>query len=111
LRRGWFFDGSVNERGLADVTWHGTKLGSPGWSDPNARALAMTLAGFNGDPDLHVMLNMHWGSLDFEVPEVEGRRWFKAVDTAAPGGEIEAPESTIAVQGRSVVVLVNRARG
>ena len=74
----------MNDRGLADVTWHGTKLGSPGWSDPHARALALTLAGFNGDPDLHVMLNMHWESLDFEVPEVAGRRWFKAVDTAGP---------------------------
>ena len=56
----------MNQRGLADVTWHGTKLGTPGWSDPEARALAMTLAGFNGDPDLHVMLNMHWDSLEFE---------------------------------------------
>jgi isoamylase len=109
LRRGWFFDGNRNERGLADATWHGTKLGSPGWSDPSAKALALTLAGFNGDPDLHVMLNMHWDKLDFEAPEVAGRRWFKAVDTAAPGDEVEVPESTIVVQGRSVVVLVNRA--
>ncbi len=117
LRRGWFFDGSLNDRGLADVAWHGTKLGSPGWSDPNAQALAMTLAGFNGDPDLHVMLNMHWDSLDFEVPEVAGRRWVKAVDTAqapprdiaGPGDETEAPERAVTVQGRSVVVLVNRA--
>jgi glycogen operon protein len=116
LRRGWFFDGSVNERGLADVTWHGTKLGSPGWSDPRALALAMTLAGFHGDPDLHVMLNMHWDSLEFELPEVAGRRWFKAVDTAqppphdiaGPGDETVAPESAVTVQGRSVVVLVNR---
>jgi glycogen operon protein len=116
LRRGWFFDGSRNERGLADVTWHGTKLGNPGWSDPNARALAMTLAGFHGDPDLHVMLNMHWDSLDFELPEVAGRRWFKAVDTAQPsphdiadsGKETEVSEATVTVQGRSVVVLVNR---
>ena len=68
----------------------------------------MTLAGFNGDPDLHVMLNMHWDSLDFEVPEVAGRRWFKAVDTAAPGDETQVPESTVTVQARSVVVLVNR---
>ena len=109
LRRGFFFDGSQNDRGLADVTWHGTKLGSPGWSDPHARALALTLAGFNGDPDLHVMLNMHWDSLDFEVPEVAGRRWFKSVDTAAPGDETVVPESTITVQARSVVVLVNRS--
>jgi isoamylase len=109
LRRGRFFDGCVNERGLADVTWHGTKLGTPGWSDSNARALAMTLAGFDGDPDLHVMLNMHWDSLDFELPEVAGRRWFKAIDTAQPGDEAAAPGSEVTVQGRSVVVLVNRA--
>jgi glycogen operon protein len=108
VRRGWFFDGSRNERGLADVTWHGTKLASPGWSDPDARALALTLAGFNGDPDLHVMLNMHYDSLDFELPEVVGRRWFKAVDTAAPGDETEVPERALTVQARSVVVLVNR---
>ena len=31
---------------------------SPGWSDPEARALAMTLGGFDGEPDIHIMLNM-----------------------------------------------------
>src|SRR6266851_5639957 len=44
-------NGSVNERGLKDVPWHGTKLDSPGWADAGARALAMTLAGFGGDSD------------------------------------------------------------
>jgi glycogen operon protein len=91
-------------------------LGNPGWSDPNARALAMTLAGFHGDPDLHVMLNMHWDSLEFELPEVAGRQWFKAVDTAQSsphdiadsGDETEVSKATVTVQGRSVVVLVNR---
>ena len=47
-----FFNGSVNERGLKDVSWHGTKLEHPGWDDPEARALAMTLAGFGGRPRL-----------------------------------------------------------
>jgi hypothetical protein len=28
----------------------------------------MTLAGFDGDADLHVMLNMFWEALDFELP-------------------------------------------
>ena len=104
-------------RGLADVTWHGTKLDTPGWSDPEARALAMTLAGFNGAPDLHVMLNMHWDSVDFDLPAVAGRRWSIAVDTAQtpphdiadPGDESPVTGTTCTVQPRSVVVLVNQA--
>jgi glycogen operon protein len=116
LRQGRFFTGAVNQRGLADVTWHGTMLGAPGWSDPEARVLAMTLAGFNGDPDLHVMLNMYWESLEFELPAVPGRCWFTAVDTAQtpphdiadPGGEPAVTGTTCTVQARSVVVLVNQ---
>lgn len=62
LRRRFFFNGAVNERGLADVAWHGCTLNQPGWSDPDARALGMTLGGFDGDADIHVMLNMYWKS-------------------------------------------------
>ena len=117
LRGRQFFAGARNERGLADVTWHGTRLNSPGWSDPEARALGMTLAGFGGESDIHVMMNMFYDSLDFELPVVTGRRWWKAVDTAlAPpfdiadaGGESEAAGDTCTVQGRSVVVLINRS--
>jgi glycogen operon protein len=117
LRQRQFFTGAVNERGLADVTWHGTVLGAPGWSDPEARALGMTLAGFNGDPDLHVMLDMLWDSLEFQVPVVPGRRWLLAADTAQappydiadPGGEPAVTGNTCTVQSRSVVVLVNQA--
>jgi glycogen operon protein len=117
LRQRQFFTGAVNQRGLADVTWHGTKLNSPGWSDPEARALGMTLAGFNGDSDLHAMLNMHWDSLEFDLPAVRGRSWFIAVDTAQtaphdiadPGNESPVTGTTCTVQPRSVVVLVNQA--
>jgi glycogen operon protein len=116
LRRDQFFNGSVNERGLKDVSWHGTKLNSPGWDDAGARALAMTLAGFGGDSDLHVMFNMFWESLDFELPIVPGRRWRLALDTAQlsphdiadPGTEPDVLGNTCRVAGRSVVVLVNR---
>ncbi|HUI58236.1 MAG TPA: glycogen debranching protein GlgX [Bryobacteraceae bacterium] len=116
LHTGQFFNGAVNSRGLTDVTWHGTELNNPGWSDPNARVLALTLAGFNSDPDLHVMLNMYWDSLEFQLPAVPGRTWCRAIDTAQappqdiadPGSEPPVPGSTYMVQGRSVVVLVNR---
>jgi isoamylase len=117
LHRGQFFNGSVNERGLKDVTWHGTKLNSPGWDDSDARALGLTLAGFNGDPDLHVMFNMFWDRLDFELPVVPGRRWCRVVDTAQPsphdiadpGSEPDVAGNAYPLEGRSVVVLVNRA--
>jgi len=117
VRRGQFFNGAVNERGLKDVSWHATKLNQPGWGDANARALAMTLAGFGPDPDLHVMFNMCWDSLDFELPVVPGRRWCLAVDTAQPspydiadpGTGPDVPGNTHRVAARSVVVLVNRA--
>jgi isoamylase len=116
LWRSQFFDGSVNERGQTDVSWHGTKLDHPGWNDAGARALAMTLAGFGGDPDLHIMLNMFWEHLEFELPVIPGRQWFVAINTAAPyphnifvpGDEPEARGNMHLVEPRSVVVLVNR---
>jgi isoamylase len=77
----------VNDRGLSDIAWHGTRLNSPGWDDPNARCLACTLGRFEGVPDLHAMLNMYWETLEFEVAVVPGRRWNRLVDTARPAPE------------------------
>ncbi len=117
VRSDKFFNGRLNERGLQDISWHGTKLNSPGWDDANARALAMTLAGFDGDADLHLMFNMFWEDLEFELPVVPGRHWCLAVDTsqpsprdiADPGSERAVLGNTYKVKARSVVVLVNRA--
>src|SRR6516225_2121615 len=82
LRRKTFLTGKSNKRGLKDVTWHGCKLNDPGWNDSNARALAFTLAGFDGEEDIHVLLNTYWEPLDFELPPLDGRRWYLAVDTS-----------------------------
>jgi len=117
LRQRQFFTGAVNERGVADLSWHGTKLGSPDWGDPEARTLAMTLGGFYGEPDIHVMMNMYWDPLDFELPAVPGRSWLLAVDTALappldiadPGAETPIAGPSYTLEGRSVVVLINRA--
>jgi glycogen operon protein len=62
------------------------------------------------------MLNMHWDSLEFELPAVQGRRWSIAVDTAQtpprdiadPGEEWPVSGATCTVEARSVVVLVNQ---
>jgi glycogen operon protein len=111
-----FFTGATNERGLKDLQWHGTALNAPGWDDPNARAVSFTMAGFGDEPDLHVMINMHWDALDFELPAVPGRQWYLAVDTDAPSpGDIaeigmEPPVlgASRRVGGRSVVALITR---
>lgn len=116
LHRRDFFTGEMNERGLTDISWHGTKLFSPGWDNPEARAIAFTLAGFEGESDIHVMLNMYWGTLEFEVPQLSGREWYEVVDTAKPspldiaepGQEAMFTGTTCSVVGRSIVVLISK---
>jgi glycogen operon protein len=107
----------VNKHGLKDVTWHGTKLSCPGWDDTQAKALGFTLAGFDDDPDIHVMMmDMHWGTLDMDIPTISGCQWTRVVDTsppspsdiAEPGTEMACPSQSYRVNGRSIVVLVNK---
>jgi glycogen operon protein len=116
VRKNSFFTGEVNNRGLKDVTWHGTKLYSPGWDDSQARALGFTLAGFGQDPDIHVMMNMYWEPLDMDVPAIPGRQWARVIDTSMPspsdiadsGMEVTCPVQSYRLNARSIVVLVNK---
>lgn len=72
--------------------WHGCLVGAPGWYDGSSRVLSFTLAGFDGDDDVHVVLNMDHQDLDFELPAVAQRRWRRVFDTSlpAPGGRLGA---------------------
>jgi isoamylase len=114
LTRPRFYRGETNERGLADISWHGTTLFSPGFEDPEARALACTIAGFGGAPDLHVMMNMYWQRLEFEVPQAESRRWRVAIDTFEDSprdfpdesDRVVVSDRVVPVLGRSIVVLI-----
>jgi len=117
LRRARYFQGDAgprNDRGLPDISWHGTQIGSPDWSD-DSRVIAYTLAGRGPEPDLHVMMNMYWEPLDFALPAIPGMRWRRAVDTsltspddiARPGAEPIHAAASYPVAGRSVVVLIS----
>ncbi|MBV9616456.1 MAG: glycogen debranching protein GlgX [Ktedonobacteraceae bacterium] len=119
LQRSRFFTGQINQRGLPDIMWHGCRLNSPGWYDPASHVLAFTLGGFaeNGnadDADIHVMLNMDWQNLEFDIPPLVERKWYRVVDTASPqdivsrGEEIVITGSTYQVNNRSVVILISR---
>ncbi|WP_433062115.1 glycogen debranching protein GlgX [Dactylosporangium sp. CS-033363] len=87
-----------------EVAWHGTELGAPNWDDPQARALACTIRGRQGGPDLHVMMNMYWEPLNFQLP-ADGRRWVRAIDTARPVGD--TVDTSCTLQGRSIAVLLS----
>jgi glycogen operon protein len=117
LHRSRFFTGAVNTRGIPDVAWHGCELHAPGWNDPEGRVLAFTMGGFAEDVDIHVMINMYWDNLDFDIyPLPSNRRWYRAIDTsraspediAEPGDEVLINGEKYYVNGRSVVVLISR---
>ena len=101
---------------MNDITWHGTKLDSPGFDDSQARALAFTIAGFGDEADLHVMMNMFWEPLTFEIPVDPARKWRVAIDTFQPSphdiaddfAEPEIDGHNYQVRERSIVVLLAR---
>ncbi len=117
LRRERFFTGEPNAQGQKDIEWHGCQLFSPGWHDPASRVLAFTLWGGSQDDDLHVMLNMEQRDLDFEIPPLQQKMWFRVIDTAQPSPlDIAEPAQAVMVAGKvspvghhSVVVLISRA--
>ena len=118
--KGRYFTGAVNKFGLYDVAWHGTKLNQPGWNDPDARCLGMTLGDTTEDTDqtgnIHVMFNMYWDGVEFEIPEVPGLSWYRVIDTSLPSpSDIASIEEQVAINenryvvtGRSIVVLTSR---
>jgi isoamylase len=116
LRRRTFFQGVPSQRGLLDISWHGCKLNSPGFSDPNSRVLAFTIADPADGEDVHAILNMDDTSLEFELPSVTGRHWYRAADTilappntfAAAGNEVAITTETYWASPKSVVVLVSK---
>ena len=117
VHRSRYFTGATNARGLADLTWHGCALNAPDWKNPNARVLAYTLGGMQGDEaDIHIMMNMYWEPLEFSVPSVPERQWYRALDTgltapddiSSEGEETKVADSSYRVSGRSVVVLISK---
>ena len=118
--RGRYFTGRSNKFGLSDITWHGTQLNNPCWDDSDARCLAMTLGDTAEDTDhtsnVHVMFNMFWDAVEFDIPQIPGLVWYRAIDTALPSPQDIAPRdqqvavqpSTYLVTGRSIVTLVSR---
>jgi glycogen operon protein len=111
--------------GAPEVNWHGTRAWRADWS-PGSRVLAfhrIAMPQDGRDQDgmdvIYVAMNMHWESLDFELPSppTAATRWHVLADTAQPSpddvceGGCETPvtdQTKILVGGRSIIILVAR---
>ena len=118
--KGKYFTGKVSRFGVPEISWHGTQLNQPNWDDPGARCLAMTFGDTAEDTDgldnIHIMMNMYWEPLKFDIPHYEGLTWHRTVDTSqqSPNDITTVEESPVItdsgyiVNDRSIVVLTTR---
>src|SRR5262249_41880066 len=93
---------------VAEIDWHGTRLGSPDWAD-TSHSIALTLrSGRNRLPLwLHIVFNAYWEALDFDLPPEPMPAfggWGGGLATAS-----ECPEDT-AVRGAAPPVPGLRCR-
>lgn len=109
--------------GYPDISFHGTHLWQPDWSE-NSYSLAFLLCGHHArsgvEPDdfIYVIMNAYWETLRFELPDLpDEMQWRVAVntyiesphDSFSPGREpILKDQDMLDVGDRSVVVLVGR---
>ena len=115
--KGKYFTGKTSRFGVAEISWHGTQLNQPDWGDAGSRCLAMTLGDTAEDTDglgnVHIMMNMYWEPLKFDIPQYKGLIWKRIIDTSLPSpNDIstseEAPvidDTGYIVNDRSIVVL------
>jgi len=118
MRKRFLTGKKTKSESMADVSWHGARLHDPLWDDGGSQVLGVTLAALApGEEDVHVIMNMSADPISVELPAVEGRRWFRAVDTAQPSPadvvepkrQVPTNENRYLVLERSVVVFESRA--
>ena len=69
------------------------------------------------EPDIHVMMNMDHEPLTFDIPAIDGRHWYRFVDTWLPmsedilerGHEKLYEEQQYLVNPYSIVILISKA--
>lgn len=93
IRRREFFNGSNPEGGAPDIAWFDRNLKSPPpWGNPLLRFICFQLAGheaplITGDYYLMFIFNMNYRAAMVHLPQFEGLRWYRLVDTCQKPGE------------------------
>jgi glycogen operon protein len=123
LKRAHFFtDMDLSGDGIADITWHGVECEKPDWSDWST-TLAFMISGDDfvdkdtpNDNDIYVALNSHWEPLYFELPKLNGKKWYRVVDTYKENGKdfliepLEIKNDKYLVMERSSVILISQKK-
>ena len=125
-RRRWFKGRDIKGSELEDIAWflpEGVEMPDDNWHLDFAKSLAVYLngkaLGTQGpkgekliDDNFYIIFNAYHEALQYKLPfEKYGSRWLKVIDTAINLVDEEGkamqygPKDTIAVDGRSVVVL------
>ncbi len=122
LRNGYFLrNEDYKENGCLDITWHGTKIDTPDWSE-KSRTLAFMLCGsyakgtLANDNHIYVAMNMYHKEQSFELPDLieEWERWHIFANTGTaelhwPGSEPPLHnQSGVTLKPRSVLILVGK---
>lgn len=94
-----------------DVRWHGLALNEPDWENENSLiALTMHDKG-EEEPTLYIAFNASHLEQTFTVPELDGKNWFKYLDSSQPsptaiGVHEKLGENQILAAPYSCVILV-----
>jgi glycogen operon protein len=92
LRRRRFFRG-LNTPGVSpDISWFGRNLNPPHWENPLLKTIVYQLAGHEapfviGDYYLFFVLNMNHRATVIHLPQYDGLKWYRLVDTGQRPGE------------------------
>ncbi len=117
-RRRYFQGKSLRGQDLQWLSPDGTEMSPENWSDPLARCVGALFlaAGFEeqdarGEPitdeDFLLLVNAHYESIEFRLPEGSG--WRGVVDTALeldPGAVGDTQRDRYVVRGRSLALLI-----
>jgi isoamylase len=108
LRREYFYTDT-------EIRWFAPNGGSPAWGDRREKSFACLILGQTG-PDLLLMFNADFGSVDFSIPvSPTGNAWRLAADTSRPSPDDlfdfgrEAPlqnQAVFQLQPRSSAILL-----
>ena len=91
-----------------NITWHGVDPGKPDWSE-NSHSLAFKLKHPAADEIIYVIVNAYWKSMNFNLPKLDGRQWYKIVDTAAESGYDYVPEKDRVAHKRGIIKVKDRS--
>ena len=117
LKRSHFFtDKDVDGNGITDISWHGVEVNKPDWSE-NSQVLAFLIDGGDvigdaeKDNDIYVILNAYHEDLEFQLPRIPGKKWYRIADTGSKDDFLDHPKAidseTYPVKNRSSVIFIS----